>query len=159
MKKVGIVKKYKRRESLKKIKKRKLTIPQESDTDDFSDIPVDSDLSEYHVEDDISENFDNSVNSAVVGDYVLVKFSTKRTRLHYVRRVEGISKKENDTINFLGKKSNSCTYYYPEEADRSDMDFCDLVLRLSPPNNVSGTSGTQSLFAFDIDLGSFENVR
>ncbi|KAK9703828.1 Baculovirus F protein [Popillia japonica] len=144
MKKVGIVKKYKRRESLKKIKKRKLTIPQESDTDDFSDIPVDSDLSEYDV-DDISKNFDNSVNSAVVGDYVLVKFSTKRTRLHYVRRVEGISKKENDTINFLGKKSNSCTYYYPEEADRSDMDFCDLVLRLSPPNNVSGTSGTQIL--------------
>lgn len=43
-----------------------------------------------------------------VNDYVLVKFSTKKTLLHYIGRVIGCNK-ENDlfTVDFLRKKGNT----------------------------------------------------
>ncbi|KAB0803551.1 hypothetical protein PPYR_00521 [Photinus pyralis] len=120
----------------------------------------DSDLSEYDPENDrVSEDFDHSASCSRVGDYVVVKFTTKRTCLHYVGNIQNVNEQGFYVINFLRRKTNSNTFYYPEETDISEVDFSDIVLRLSPPNNIAGTNRTQKFFNFDIDLSSFKNLK
>ncbi|CAH0547078.1 unnamed protein product [Brassicogethes aeneus] len=148
-------------DSQKRMKKKKTkpSIPEDSESDEVSDeLP---DISKYDPEDDLRPaDFDHSATCSGVGDYVIVKFPTKRTCLHYFGKIQNVNEQgSNCVINFLRKKPNSNTFFFPETLDISEVEFCDIVLRLSPPNNVAGTSRTQSFFNFDIDLSNFENLN
>lgn len=76
-----------------------------------------------------------------VNDFVLVKFVTKKTILHYVGVIElQLEDKTEFSIKFLRKKENSYKFFFPDAPDVSVVDFEDIIRKLPQPQIIGGTS-------------------
>lgn len=92
-----------------------------------------------------------------VDDFLLVKFRTNTTILHYIGRVLEKDGLTDFKMTFLRRKGCSGTFYYPTVKDIADIDMNDVVCKLPRPSSY-GTNRTSSLIKFqfnfdDIKLG------
>lgn len=91
-----------------------------------------------------------------VNDFVLVEFTTKKTKIHYVGRIE---KMESDEANvkFMRKQKNE-TFVFPETDDTSMVNTDDILLKLPPPTILGCTYRAASSVSFSVKLEGY-NVR
>lgn len=101
-------------------------------------------------------DFDYLAKNVQVGDFLLVKFCTKSSMVHYIGRVEKDLDEEYE-INFLRKKGNG--FVFPPVLDVTNVQKQDVVLKLPAPNRSGGSSRLFSVYYFDIHLDSFGNLR
>jgi hypothetical protein len=136
----------------------------ESEDSDISCSNVSSGESNY-VPEELDKDFDHSVNGLNSGDYIVVRFSTESNRkvspdIHYVGLVENIHSNEKCSVNFMRRRGNSLTFFFPENEDKvDDINFGNIVLRLPPPVSVGGTSRSVQHKAFGIDLTFIKHLR
>lgn len=91
-----------------------------------------------------------------VNDFVIVRFSTKKTVKHFVGKVEKIIWPDSEVeVNFLKKKEGSYQFYFPEQIDKSVVNVEDCVTKLPQPSILPGTLRTAGLKTFKFDLSSF----
>lgn len=107
-------------------------------SDDFSD--VDYSLTDN---DELDKN-----------DYVLVKFASKTTIVHYVGIVTEVLNLNEFEIKFLRRKQPGYKFYLPNVEDKSVVDRGDIVLKLPPPNSAK-TVRTSSLITFSVNMSSY----
>lgn len=129
------------------VKKRKLVFELEEENQ--------GDLTEQDKPEPIQE-FDK--NKLDIGDFVLVKFTSDKQRIHYVGK---IIKKCEDTdleISFLRK---SCKmenkFFYPNVEDLSSVSLDDIVALLPSPSE-QGTKRQKSMLTFYVSLKNY-NIR
>lgn len=132
---------------------KKIDEESESDNDDESfelvDSDIDSSVDEFPIV--MDEDFLVKVN-----DFVLVKFCTKKTSIHYIGHVLKKNLDNYDT-KFLRRKNNSTTFAFPVEDDISTVERDDIKAVFPPPER-SGTVRTTSLFKFKFNFKGW-NVR
>lgn len=92
-----------------------------------------------------------------INDYVLVKFPTKRTVLHYVGLVESVGESEYE-VSFLKKCSGQNGFVYPEEEDKGWYSCDEIIMILPPPNPVGGTLRCARKIVFPCDLSNYEGL-
>lgn len=92
------------------------------------------------------------------GEYVLVEFATKKTKIYYIGKViESRNRKLEYYISFLRQKGVN-KFRMPNEPDLSYIRENDIKLILPKPTVTGSTSRQQSFFSFAIDL-SLINIR
>lgn len=65
-----------------------------------------------------------------VGDYVLVKFATKKTLIHYVGKIENLYEADEEyDINFL-RKSSARSFSFPYSKDTALVGREDIVVMI-----------------------------
>jgi hypothetical protein len=104
----------------------------ESEDSDISCSNVSSGESNY-VPQELDKDFDHSVNGLNSGDYIVVRFSTESNRkvspdIHYVGLVENIHSNEKCSVNFMRRRGNSLTFFFPENEDKVDVHTAKLWL-------------------------------
>ncbi|XP_074037775.1 uncharacterized protein [Leptinotarsa decemlineata] len=109
-------------------------------------------------EENIESESDDEVEykNLSLNDYVLVKFYTKKTVVHYVGLIKekiGYSTLE---VQFLRKKGQQ--FHFPLIDDTSIVEIGDIVRKLQPPSNANGTERTSSLLYFKFNHSQY-NIR
>lgn len=141
-------------------KKRRQTIIEESETD--SDISMTTSSEELT---DIDQQIENEIEeenflSGIINenDYVLVKFSTKKTVKHYVGQV--VQKLDNGEyyVNFMRRKMPESYFLFPENSDQSLVSSED-VIKLPAPNLVGGTERATKKLYFVINFDKYDNIN
>lgn len=113
----------------------------------------------FHVssDEDGDDDFEDSRTSIEIGDFVLVKFTTKSSLLHYIGCV--IKENSNDfSINFL-KRSDACSFsfVYPEKEDIATVLRRDLT-KLPHPMISGGTERVALKMKFNCDFSKYQNL-
>lgn len=102
------------------------------------------------------KDFDYSANNVEAGDFLLVKFCSKTTLVHYIGRVEKELEEEYE-LSFLRKKGNG--FIFPTVPDISCVQKQDVVLKLPSPCKSGGSSRIFSVLYFDVDLNDYKKLR
>lgn len=98
------------------------------------------------------------VKTLQAGDFVLVKFLTNTSIVHYVGQV--ISKHDDEyEIKFLRRHGTTWKFVYPPMEDLSSVQEQDILLKLPFPKNVGGTERVKSTLTFGLDFRHYKNVR
>ncbi|KAB0803174.1 hypothetical protein PPYR_00144 [Photinus pyralis] len=148
------------KEALQKMKKEpKKKIPKvtESSSDNDS-IPYkdESDTENLTVEDIVNEenqsNEDFCVSDIKNGDYILVKFCTKKKILHYVALVESVGENE-CSVSYLRRKGDK--FIFPQIPEKYNVPKDDVVLKLPAPDFHGGTARVSQKFVFSIAFDKF----
>lgn len=92
-------------------------------------------------------------NKICLEDFVLVKFTTRKTISHAVGCVIKVLDGTEFSIKFLKKSQKTNNFLYPEQDDISDVTLDDIVMKLPPPHQNMGTKShflvlTQTLLIF-----------
>lgn len=90
------------------------------------------------------------------GDFVLVKFCTKKSVVYYAGKIHNSDSDEFE-VQFMRKKLG-CKFVFPEQEDISYVEKRDIILKLPTPNISKGTERAKSTFSFDINLSMY-NIR
>ncbi|KAL1489839.1 hypothetical protein ABEB36_013771 [Hypothenemus hampei] len=103
------------------------------------------------------ENLDGSfdvinINDINVGDYILVKFCTKKKLLHYVALVENIEQDEYD-VSYLRRKGDK--FIFPSIAEKYSVPKEDVIMKLSAPTFHGGTARISQQLVFAIEFQKF----
>lgn len=110
----------------------------------------DSDIDLQSEHDDINGLLDDE--EVKVGDFVLVKFATKKKVLHFVGHVEELLGDYGELlVKFLRLKPNR-GFYYPIQDDFSTITRADIVFKLPPPQESKGTSRQASYIKFQVSF-------
>lgn len=88
-----------------------------------------------------------------VGDYLLVKFTTKKRVVHYVGKVEEFFDDHDYQMTFLRKNRNG--FHFPNIADCSTISRSDIVSKLPKPVPQAGTSRTAAHLKFNVNFSGF----
>lgn len=91
-----------------------------------------------------------------INDFVLVEFSTKKTEVHYVGRIEKLESDE-VCVKFMRKQINE-TFVFPENDDTAIVQRYDIIMKLPQPSILGGTSRAVSSLSFSVKLDQY-NVR
>ncbi|KAF5278025.1 hypothetical protein FQR65_LT15826 [Abscondita terminalis] len=84
-----------------------------------------------------------------VGDYIVVKFPTKRTVIHFVGQITTIYNDTEMEVNFLRKKkTENGTFVFPDVQDISLVLRGDVVFKLPKPIAAGGTLRQNKSFYF-----------
>jgi hypothetical protein len=112
-------------------KKKKVTEASESsDSDFFYQSESEGEVSHALEEEEVSHVLEKEVK---VEDWIVVKFSTKKTVRRFVGVViEWTKKGENLTVRFA-KKVDESRFKWPEQEDISEIDVEQIDARLNPP--------------------------
>lgn len=87
-----------------------------------------------------------------MGDFVLVKFATKKTIVHFVGQVQELDDHYNELIvKFLRFKPN-CGFYYPIQNDISTIPRADILTKLPQPPENKGKSRQASYTKFNVSF-------
>lgn len=114
---------------------------------------------------DIDQQIENEIEeenflSGIINenDYVLVKFSTKKTVKHYVGQV--VQKLDNGEyyVNFMRRKMPESYFLFPENSDQSLVSSED-VIKLPAPNLVGGTERATKKLYFVINFDKYDNIN
>lgn len=121
----------------------------ESDTfsvHDFSDGPLS--------DEDVDMEVPNKINyeDLYVGEYIIVKFCTKKTVVHYVGQIK---EKANYEVQVAFMRKKGMKFYFPQTEDISTVELSDVVCKLPSPSNIKGTERTQSLISFKFNQSQF----
>lgn len=87
------------------------------------------------------------------GDFVLVKFPTKTTIIHYIGRVENNINDHLLSIKFMRRKGNGQTFVFPDVEDVTEIDSLDIVAKLHTPSQT-GTARTASIYTFNYNFSN-----
>lgn len=90
-----------------------------------------------------------------VGDYVVVKFATKKLMKHFVGMVLTTDELEAQITYF---KHSGQHFLSPEQPDVSFIELSDIVLKLPQPTMIGAASRVASKLTFGVDLTSFANI-
>lgn len=112
-------------------------------------VPLDDSSDEEPSESDKEDIDEDNVKT---GDYVLVRFASKKHVKHYVGLVLTMGELEAQ-VTFFKKKGN--TYQSPEQEDTSFVDLDNIILKLPEPQFVGGASRAGTTMSFGIDLSDF----
>lgn len=99
-------------------------------------------------------NWESEDTEIKPGDFVLVRFCTKRSVLYYVGRVEH-SECNELKVEFLRKKKGCWKFSFPEQNDTSFVDKRDVMFKLPNPVAFGGTERMKSLFTFKVNLTKY----
>ena len=92
-----------------------------------------------------------------VGNYVLVKFSSKKSTQHSVGKLLYIfTSQKKVRAKFL--KPAKKGFLDPEEEDIYDVSIDDIIMKLPQPTPSGGTLRASQFFSFSVDLTSFHCV-
>lgn len=109
------------------------------------------DYDDHHQSDSTEEDQDLPSDGFEVHDFVIVKFSTKKTIVHYAGLIT--DKYEDEyKIKYLRKKGNK--FYFPTIEDTSMVASKDLIKKLSVPIQ-KGTERMSGLMEFHVDLNKY----
>lgn len=124
-------------------KPRKKQKTESSDSDDSFSVHSDGNS---HLEDfEIASN-----EEFQIGDYVLVKFPTKTTVVHYIGQLEKIDSQV-FIVKFMRRKGSGHSFHFPDVDDIAEVDLVDIVAKVHPPYQA-GTSRTASNFTFNYNF-------
>lgn len=132
--------------NLKQPKKRSRKVSSSSDSDILLD-EINSDSS-----DDLEEFETVSNDEFEVGNFVLVRFATKKTILHYIGRVEELTS-SSLTVKFMRRKGRGQIFFFPEVDEVVEVDLLDVIAKLHTPSQT-GTTRTSSIFIFNYNFSS-----
>ncbi|XP_041348823.1 uncharacterized protein LOC121368245 isoform X1 [Gigantopelta aegis] len=120
----------------------KRRVPEKSDhSGSESDAESDVVYSENSDEASLSDQQHDLSDSISVGDYVLVKFATKRSVLHYVGLITKDEAGGEYEVKFLKSSTKSGKQFrWSEPEDVSLVNSEDIVKKLPPPSTVGGTA-------------------
>lgn len=110
--------------------------------------------SDGSLSEDVSSESEHEVDieKLSIDDFVIVKFCTKKTIVHYVAQI--IEKRDTELrVQFLRKKG--LKFHFPITTDISDIESEDVVRKLHSPSNVKGTERTSSLMSFNINHSQY----
>ena len=142
----------------------------DSDKENTSDVPMESDSESEDFYDMMEEDkqereeMDRLLNqgSYKKGDFILVKFVSKKIVTCYIGKIEQIDEEEGEVqTNFLRRLKLKTEYRpmkftWPEIKDVSWHEVNDILLKLPNPANVGGTSRTAEKLSFSCDLSQFD---
>lgn len=130
---------------------------------DVSSSEADESSFSVHDESDVNfsseqsdEEYDNNLNNLQINDFVLVKFTTKKTEKYFVGTIQEIIDSDEFKIKFLRRKGTTWKFYFPQDEDVSDVIRDDIIVKLPPPSS-RGTERMKSLLTFKKNL-QFYNV-
>lgn len=86
----------------------------------------------------------------LIGDYILVKFCTKKLIKHYVGTVIEILEQEECVVKFMRK--TNIGFIFPEQEDISTVLRSDVISKLPRPISVPGTSRMTSFLRFNVNF-------
>ncbi|XP_031329163.1 uncharacterized protein LOC116168884 [Photinus pyralis] len=132
-------------------------IEEETDTDSviMSSSSEDCTDIEECIENEKTE--DNFIAGPIsVGDYVLVRFATKKIVRHYAGKVLEVHD-EGYLINFMRRKKPNYHFVYPDVPDQSIASESETI-KLPPPAFVGGTARASRKLKFPINFDKFDNV-
>lgn len=119
----------------------------------LSDSDIDLDFEEDHGK--INELLDDE--KILEGDYVLVKFATKKRIVHYIGKIVEILENGEFLVKFL--KKNARGFIFPEIEDISSVERKDVVSKLPRPTTAPGTSRMASCLQFNISFSGYDNIQ
>ena len=93
-----------------------------------------------------------------MNDFVLVQYSTKKTRHYFVDKVKVIHDGNAFKARLLIKrltKVKSDLFVFPEDNDINEVNSDEAVMKLSEPMTTGGTKQTGKQFSFSLDLETF----
>ena len=128
----------------------------ESDTEQMSlHDDSDSSLSMSDVEQDNDEIKNPTAQQLDEGDFILVKFATKKTVSHYLGKIESVDV-DDDTVDcmFLKRKptkDGQFLFVFPDVLDASEVSVGDILCKVNPPT-TGGTARTGDIFTFCSDF-------
>lgn len=141
----------------RKIKLEKGNTPKRkvSETESEDDENLDSILTISGSEDEDA----NRAMTATVGDFVIVRYSTKRSVQHFVGcivSISGIMEMEAAcTVSFL-KRGHSWKFSYPEQEDIDAVPLEDIIKRLPKPAEIKGTARAALQIDFNFDFSTYK---
>lgn len=100
-----------------------------------------------------SEN--RAIDNVSKGDYVLVKFCSKKNVQHFVGQVTDTDGIVSMVSFFKTIKGSTITFILPDEADICEVDNADILNILPPPQRTGGTSRLSERMSFCIDLEKY----
>lgn len=121
-----------------------IILQDESDVDDMT-------LADL-VESNSDNEFDTCSNEIHSGDYVLIKFATKKKLVHYVALVENIKGSEY-CVSYMRRQVNK--FVFPTVPENYNVDKDDIVMKLPSPSCQGGTARMSQKLAFPIDFQKF----
>ncbi|KAK9703621.1 hypothetical protein QE152_g29243 [Popillia japonica] len=124
-----------------------------SEESEIEVVYTESDGSLSFCQESTSEDDTSSGTEFLIGDLVLVKFSTKKTTKYYVGQIKEIENHDDYRVKFLRKKTDSQLFYYPDIEDMGNVTASDIMkLR---PKQLEGTARTSSLILFSVNLSLY----
>lgn len=150
------------RHSMKKMKKTSQNIKKAKKQTKRRIIDLSSDSESepenFHISsEDEDDYFEDSQASIEIGDFVLVKFTTKSSFIHYIGCVMKVNE-DDFSINFL-RRSNACSFsfIYPENEDVATVPKSDAI-KLPHPMISGGTKRVALKMKFDCDISNYQNL-
>ncbi|KAF5272239.1 hypothetical protein FQA39_LY01321 [Lamprigera yunnana] len=117
-----------------------------SDADMEMDIELENGSMDRILDDEIIE----------CGDYLLVRFLTKKRTLYYTGLVEKIYDNGDFSVNFLRRYKSG--FHFPNVKDVSKISRNQINKKLPRPTDMPGTSRTSAILKFDVNFFSY-NVQ
>lgn len=134
--------------NLNKASKQKKMQDETSDEDEVDD----KELCQESGESDLDFDVEDEDSEIKLGDFVLVKFATKKTIKHFVGRVEKILSADEYSVNFLRKGKND-KFTFPNELDISDIMSDDIITKVPvKKRNFNSTVRKAGIFSFNFDF-------
>lgn len=138
----------------KRTKKRMQLLLADSSSEEEMETINENDSLESEICEDVNEEI---LKSIAVGNYVLVKYATKKSVKYYVGRIEDINngfEGESFVIAYL-KKTTGQRFIFPDIKHTDAVPEEDIVMTLPQPLSTGGTSRAAKLLSFPLDLSSF----
>ncbi|CAH0555054.1 unnamed protein product [Brassicogethes aeneus] len=88
----------------------------------------------------------------VSGDYILIKFVTKKKVVHYVALVENVDENEFG-VSYLRRKGDK--FMFPQVPEKFDVPKEDIVMKLPVPTFHGGTPRVSQKLVFAINFAKF----
>lgn len=138
--------------SLKKVKVSKQVFAESSSDSDGSEVFQRS--SDDSDEDYSNEQFDFDTETVKSGDFVVVKFATKKSLMYYVGvLLSDVNDEGCCDINFLRKSHRrQLSFVWPTVEDTASVEKENIVMKLPEPQKSGGTERTRAVFNFEVDL-------
>jgi hypothetical protein len=105
-------------------------------------------------EDEESKNFEWIQTDTLKGDYVLVKFATKKTIKFFVGQIETKISESEFLVNFF-KKTGPNVFVFPDQKDDSQISLSDIVRKLPAPEKNAETARSSLFFKFSINFDGY----
>jgi hypothetical protein len=134
-----------------------------SSDSDVENVVLDESSGESFINETAEEEFDEDDVIIVdrkfkINDFVLVKFNTKKTVVHYVGQIEDISPTM-ATIKFMRLSKIKSTFFFPEVDDIASVLLDDIKTKLPVPKTCNKTKRGSSKYTFDSPLWVIPNLR
>ncbi|XP_022127680.1 uncharacterized protein LOC111001920 [Pieris rapae] len=145
--------------TLNRAKKRQMS----SSDSDVENVAFDESSGESFINETSEEEFDEDDVIMVdrnfkINDFVLVKFNTKKTVVHYVGQIEDIGHTM-AIIKFMRLSKIRKTFFFPEVDDIASVLLDDIKTKLPVPKTCNKTKRGTSKYTFDSPLWVIPNLR